>query len=209
MPRDDAERVHPAAMIHPSAVVDEGARLGARTRIWHFVHVSAGAEIGPDCVLGQNVFVAPGVRIGAGCKLQNNVSVYAGVTLEDEVFVGPSAVFTNVLNPRAHVNRKDAFAPTRVGRRATIGANATIVCGVTLGEGAFVGAGAVVTHDVPPRVQVQGNPARPAGWRCDCGEGLPPAPSDTGGSAPLTCGACGQGWVRRADGGLDPHGQEG
>lgn len=198
-----------AAWVHPTAVVDAGARLGPRTRVWHFVHVSDGAEIGADCVLGQNVFVAPGVRIGAGCKLQNNVSVYTGVTLEAEVFVGPSAVFTNVVNPRAHVSRKDAFAPTHVGRRATIGANATIVCGVTLGAGAFIGAGAVVTHDVPPRVQVQGNPARAAGWRCDCGAGLPPPPSDTGDSEPLCCGACGTSWVRRADGGLDPRDEEG
>jgi UDP-2-acetamido-3-amino-2,3-dideoxy-glucuronate N-acetyltransferase len=191
-----------AAWVHPTAVVDEGARLGAGTRVWHFVHVSAGAEVGPGCVLGQNVFVAPGVRIGAGCKLQNNVSVYAGVTLGDEVFVGPSAVFTNVLEPRAHVSRRHAFVPTRVERRATIGANATVVCGVTLGEGAFVAAGAVVTHDVPPRVQVQGVPARPAGWRCDCGEAL----EGTGGEAadPLRCGACGAAWTRRTDGGLDP-----
>ncbi|MDA1195045.1 MAG: DapH/DapD/GlmU-related protein [Planctomycetota bacterium] len=190
--------IHASAQVHPTALVDDGATVGANTRIWHFVHVSAGAVIGAGCVLGQNVFVAPGVRIGAGCRIQNNVSVYTGVELEDEVFVGPSAVFTNVVNPRAHVSRKDAFAPTRVCRRATIGANATIVCGVTLGEGAFVGAGSVVTRDVAPRVQVQGNPARPAGWRCDCGE---PAVAGSGGAV---CQSCGTRYRVRSDGGLDP-----
>jgi UDP-2-acetamido-3-amino-2,3-dideoxy-glucuronate N-acetyltransferase len=190
-----------AAWIHPTAIVDAGAVLGAGVKVWHFVHICEGAHIGDGSVLGQGVFVAPGVRIGAGCKIQNNVSVYAGVTLEDEVFVGPSAVFTNVLNPRAHVSRKHAFASTRVGRRATIGANATVVCGTTLGEGAFVAAGAVVTIDVPPRVQVQGCPARPVGFRCDCGEGLPTTPADE--EKPLCCMACGTCYTGRDDGGLD------
>jgi len=192
--------IHPEAWIHPTAIVDEGASIGAGTKVWHFVHVCAGAVIGPGCVLGQNVFIAPGVRIGAGCKLQNNVSVYVGVTLEDDVFVGPSAVFTNVLNPRAHVSRKDAFAPTLVRRWASIGANATIVCGTTLGEGAFVAAGAVVTRDVPPRVQVLGAPARAHGVRCDCGEALA---DPTHGGAPIHCGACAARYEARTDGGLD------
>ncbi len=195
----EPERAPPAAWVHPSAVVDDGAVLGAGTKIWHFVHVCSGASIGPGCVLGQNVFVAPNVQIGAGCKLQNNVSIYVGVTLEDEVFVGPSAVFTNVMNPRAHVNRRDQFAGTLIRRRATIGANATIVCGTTLGEGAFVAAGAVVTKDVPPRVLVQGCPAEPAGWRCDCGEALAGWPA----AAEAACAPCGSTYAVRPDGGLD------
>ncbi len=190
-----------AAQIHPTAVVDEGAVLADDVRVWHFVHVSSGAHVGAGSVLGQNVFVGPDVRIGAGCRLQNNVSVYSGVTLEDEVFVGPSAVFTNVGNPRAHVSRRDAFEATLIRRRATLGANCTIVCGVTIGEGAFVGAGAVVTTDVPPRVQVVGNPARPSGHRCDCGEALGAPATDVEGG--LVCGACGARYAPRADGGLD------
>lgn len=191
--------VHPEAWVHPTAVVDEGAAVGAGTKVWHFVHVCTDARIGARCVLGQNVFVAPGVAIGDGCKLQNNVSVYAGVTLADEVFVGPSAVFTNVLTPRAHVNRRDAFEPTNVGRRVSIGANATIVCGTTLAEGAFVAAGAVVTKDVPPYVLVQGAPARAAGFRCDCGHALDD-PEESGGQ--VVCPACGATYVARAEGGL-------
>ncbi len=195
--------IAPDAFVHPTAVVDEGASIGAGAKVWHFVHVCSDAVVGARTVLGQNGFVAPGVVIGAGCKLQNNVSVYAGVTLEDEVFVGPSAVFTNVMNPRAHVVRRDEFLPTLVKRRASIGANATIVCGTTLGEGAFVAAGAVVTEDVPPRVQVVGVPARHAGFRCDCGEGLAAPAADEEGSSRTACGACGLAYVPRADGGLD------
>jgi len=147
---------------HESAYVDEGAKVGRGTRIWHFCHVMAGAEIGENCTLGQNVFVAKGVRIGNGVKIQNNVSVYEGVVLEDDVFVGPSAVFTNVRNPRSPFprNRPEDYLPTRVKRGATIGANATIVCGVTLGEWCFVAAGAVVTKDVPPYALLSGNPAK-------------------------------------------------
>ena len=160
---------------HESAYVDEGAKVGKGTRIWHFCHVMAGAEIGEGCTLGQNVFVAKGVRIGDGVKIQNNVSVYEGVTLEDGVFVGPSAVFTNVRTPRASFprNRSEDFLPTVVKRGATIGANATIVCGVTIGEWAFVAAGAVVTKDVPPYALVAGVPAKRVGWACECGEILP------------------------------------
>jgi UDP-2-acetamido-3-amino-2,3-dideoxy-glucuronate N-acetyltransferase len=195
--------IDPTAAVHETAVVDEGATIGPGARVWHFVHICAGARIGAGTVLGQNVFVAPGVAIGAGCKLQNNVSVYAGVRLADEVFVGPSAVFTNVVNPRAHVDRKAEFALTHVGPRATIGANATIVCGVTLGPGAFVAAGAVVTKDVPPRVLVQGCPAVPAGLRCDCGEALDASAADKGAGAEFSCAVCGDRWVPRTDGGLD------
>ncbi|RMH59818.1 MAG: N-acetyltransferase [Candidatus Hydrogenedentota bacterium] len=158
------------AKIHPTAVVDEGAVIGDGTSVWHFCHIMPGAVIGKDCILGQNVFVDRNVRIGSRCKLQNNVSVYTGVTLEDGVFCGPSCVFTNVLNPRAEVERKDEFRDTLVKRGTSIGANATIVCGVTLGEYSFVGAGAVVTKDVPPYTVVVGAPARPYGYVCACGE---------------------------------------
>lgn len=157
-------------MIHPTAIIDEGAQIGEGTAIWHWVHVCADASIGARCVLGQNVYVGPGVRIGRGCKVQNNVSVYRGVTLEDDVFVGPSAVFTNVRTPRADVDRREEFAPTIVRSGATIGANATIVCGVELGERSFVAAGAVVTRDVPPFALVAGVPARVIGRVCRCGE---------------------------------------
>ena len=157
---------------HPTAVIDEGATIGAGTKIWHFCHVMAGARVGAGCVLGQNVFVAAGAVVGDRCRIQNNVSIYDGVVLEDEVFVGPSAVFTNVKNPRAAVSRKDAFMKTRVGRGATIGANATIVCGVTIGEYGFVGAGAVVTREVAAHALVTGVPARRVGWACECGEAL-------------------------------------
>ena len=159
--------------IHKTAVVDDGAHVGAHCRIWHFTHVSSGATIGDRSVLGQNVFVGPGVEIGSGAKIQNNVSVYSGVAIGDDVFLGPSCVFTNVLTPRAHVERKDEFAPTLVGRGVTVGANATVVCGHALGDYALIGAGAVVTKDVPAHAVVVGNPARRVGWACRCGEVLP------------------------------------
>jgi UDP-2-acetamido-3-amino-2,3-dideoxy-glucuronate N-acetyltransferase len=162
----------PAPFIHESSFVDEGAVIGAGTRIWHFCHIMPQAVIGERCSLGQNVVVMNGTRLGNNVKVQNNVSIYEGVELEDDVFCGPSMVFTNVLNPRSHVSRKHEYRRTLVKRGATIGANATIVCGVTLGEYAFVGAGAVVTKDVPPYALVAGVPARQLGWVCVCGEGL-------------------------------------
>jgi UDP-2-acetamido-3-amino-2,3-dideoxy-glucuronate N-acetyltransferase len=168
---------------HPTAVIDRGARIGAGTKIWHFCHVMAGARVGAGCVLGQNVFVAATAVIGDGCRIQNNVSVYDGVVLEDEVFVGPSAVFTNVRNPRATVNRKAAIETTLVGRGATIGANATVVCGVRIGEYAFVAAGAVVTRDVAPHAVMAGVPARRTAWICRCGGRI-------GARAHILCGDC-------------------
>jgi len=158
--------------VHETAVVDSGCEIGAGTKIWHFTHVLSNSKIGERCVIGQNVCIGPSVRIGNGCKIQNNVSVYPGVTLEDDVFCGPSMVFTNVLTPRAHIERKDEFAPTHVERGATIGANATIVCGTRIGRFAMIGAGAVVTKDVPPFALVVGNPARRLGWVSETGERL-------------------------------------
>ncbi len=162
-----------AELIHPSAVVDAGASLGAGTRVWHFAHVCAGARIGAGCSLGQNVFVANDVLIGERVKIQNNVSVYDAVTIEDDVFCGPSMVFTNVYNPRACVVRKDEYRRTLVRRGATIGANATIVCGVIIGEHAFIAAGAVVNRDVLPFALMAGVPARQIGWMSRHGERLP------------------------------------
>jgi UDP-2-acetamido-3-amino-2,3-dideoxy-glucuronate N-acetyltransferase len=159
---------------HESAYVDDGAKIGDGTKIWHFCHISPGAVIGARCSLGQNVFVANRVTIGDGCKIQNNVSLYEGVVLEDFVFCGPSMVFTNVKIPRSAFprNTKDDYLETRVGRGASIGANATIVCGVRVGAWSFVAAGAVVTKDVPPYALVGGVPARQLGWSCECGKPL-------------------------------------
>ena len=169
--------------VHESSYVDQPAAIGAGTKVWHFCHVMKDAAIGRDCVIGQNVLVASGVRIGDGCKIQNNVSLYTGVVLEDHVFCGPSIVFTNVVNPRSEIVRKDEYRTTLVKRGATLGANSTIVCGVTIGAYAFVGAGAVVTHDVADYALVFGNPARQQGWMCRCGLRLPE------GQAP-SCAAC-------------------
>ena len=157
---------------HPTAVVDEGAHVGAGTRIWHFSHVMTGARIGRSCTLGQNVFVGAQAVIGDRVKIQNNVSVYDGVVLEDDVFCGPSMVFTNVINPRSHIPRKHEVRRTVVGRGASIGANATVICGHSIGCYAFIGAGSVVTRDVPDYALAIGVPARIAGWMCQCGSPL-------------------------------------
>ena len=150
--------------VHPTAVIDDDVQIGKATRIWHFSHVMSNVRIGDECVLGQNVFVGTGVAVGHHVKIQNNVSVYTGVQIESEVFVGPSAVFTNVINPRSGIERKDQFQKTTVKRGSTIGANATILCGVDIGEHAFIGAGAVITRDVPPFALVVGNPGNQIGW---------------------------------------------
>lgn len=160
-------------LIHPTAVVDTGAVIGEHSRVWHFSHISSNARIGKGCVLGQNVFVAGGVRIGNNVKVQNNVSIYDGVELEDDVFCGPSMVFTNVKNPRSAYPRRDrVFDKTRVRKGATIGANATIVCGVIIGRWSFIGAGAVVTCDVPDYAMMAGVPAKRIGWASQAGERL-------------------------------------
>jgi UDP-2-acetamido-3-amino-2,3-dideoxy-glucuronate N-acetyltransferase len=170
--------------VHESSYVDAGAVIGTGTKIWHFCHVMPGAVIGERCSFGQNVVVMNGVRVGNNVKVQNNVSIYEGVELEDDVFCGPSMVFTNVLNPRSHVSRKHEYRKTLVRRGTSIGANATIVCGVTLGEYSFIGAGAVVSKDVPPYALMVGVPARRVGWMCQCGARLPDAGAGT-------CAACG------------------
>lgn len=162
--------IHSSVLIHPTAVIDDGCRIGAGTKVWHFCHLMPGAVIGENCVLGQNVFVANGVILGNGVKVQNNVSLYEGVICEDEVFIGPSAVFTNVTNPRSAINRKNEFKKTFLRKGATIGANATILCGVEIGQYAFVGAGAVVTKDVPAFALVTGNPAVQRGRMNEKGE---------------------------------------
>jgi UDP-2-acetamido-3-amino-2,3-dideoxy-glucuronate N-acetyltransferase len=175
--------------VHESSYVDDGAEIGAGTRLWHFCHVMARARLGRNCSVGQNVFVASDVIIGNNVKIQNNVSLYAGVLIDDDVFLGPSMVFTNVLNPRSHVPRKNEYQKTQVKRGASIGANATIICGVTVGQYAFVGAGAVVTRDVPDYALVYGNPARVRGWMCQCGDKLHFTPDRRGESA--MCERCG------------------
>jgi len=179
--------------VHESSYVDSGAVIGKGTKIWHFSHVLSGAVIGPDCSLGQNVNVGSGARIGRGVKIQNNVSVYDRVEIEDYAFCGPSMVFTNVINPRSEVARKDEYRLTRIKRGATIGANATVVCGVTIGQYAFVGAGAVVTRSVPDYALVFGNPARWKGWVCRCGVKI----SFRGKAA--TCSACGTAYRKHQD----------
>lgn len=173
---------------HETAIVDEGAQIGSGTSIWHWVHVCGKATIGEQCSLGQNVFVANGVTIGNNVKIQNNVSVYEGVVLEDNVFCGPSMVFTNVRTPRCAFprNTADAYHETRVRHDASIGANATIVCGVTVGEWAFVAAGAVVTRDVAPYALMAGVPAKRIGWACRCGAPLPKR------QAEVQCVECGR-----------------
>jgi UDP-2-acetamido-3-amino-2,3-dideoxy-glucuronate N-acetyltransferase len=162
----------PPFKAHPSAIIDEGCKIGNGTTIWHFSHIMPDCEIGEDCNLGQNVVVLPGVKLGNRVKVQNNVSIYTGVTCEDEVFLGPSMVFTNITNPRSAIVRKHMYEPTLLKRGASVGANATIVCGHTLGEYCFIGAGAVVTKDVKPYALMVGNPARQIGWMSEYGHRL-------------------------------------
>jgi UDP-2-acetamido-3-amino-2,3-dideoxy-glucuronate N-acetyltransferase len=186
----------PEYFVHESSYIDDGAKIGAGTKIWHFSHVMPGAVIGERCNLGQNVVVMPGTRLGNNVKVQNNVSIYEGVVLEDDVFCGPSCVFTNVVNPRSHVSRKSEYQRTLVRRGASIGANATILCGITLGEYCFIGAGAVVRSDVPAFALMVGVPARRVGWMCRCGVRL----QIRDGRA--TCGACKTSYQER-DGSLN------
>jgi UDP-2-acetamido-3-amino-2,3-dideoxy-glucuronate N-acetyltransferase len=162
----------PGVSIHESAYIDDNVTIGPGSRIWHFVHVLPNTSIGENVFLGQNVMAGPKVTIGPGCKIQNNVAIYEGVELEADVFCGPSCVFTNVINPRAAVSRKDEFRKTLIGRGATIGANATVLCGIAIGRYSFIGAGAVVTRDVPAYALMIGNPARRAGWMSEAGEKL-------------------------------------
>jgi UDP-2-acetamido-3-amino-2,3-dideoxy-glucuronate N-acetyltransferase len=183
--------------VHPTAEIERGAAVGAGTVVWRHAHVMKGARIGARSMIGQGCFVASGARIGDGCRIQNNVSIYGGVELGDDVFVGPSAVFTNVSRPRAAYPRKPAFETTRIGRGATIGANATIVCGVAIGAHAFIGAGAVVTRDVPGHALVLGAPAPIAGWICACGATVARAKVRPPAKRCPTC-ATGPGRARRA-----------
>lgn len=186
----------PGYYAHETVYLDEPVAIGDRTKIWHFSHVLTGSTIGADCTIGQNVMIGPRVRVGNRVKIQNNVSVYEGVELEDDVFCGPSMVFTNVMTPRSGTprNRATDFSPTLVKRGATLGANSTIVCGHTIGEYAFVGAGSVVTKDVPAYAIVYGNPARIAGYACECGVRLTFTRSES------LCAQCGRGYRLNDDG---------
>jgi UDP-2-acetamido-3-amino-2,3-dideoxy-glucuronate N-acetyltransferase len=180
--------------VHETSIVEEPYQIGDGTKIWHFSHIMPGVSIGKNCVIGQNVFIGKGVKIGNNVKMENNVSVFEGVTLEDDVFCGPSAVFTNVINPRSQISRKEEFKPTLVRKGASIGANATIVCGHTIGSYAFIGAGAVVTRDVPDYAMFYGNPARLKGWVCQCGDKLDFAESGT-----AKCPRCGKRYQKRQE----------
>lgn len=180
--------------LHESSYVDQPASIGEGTKIWHFSHIMKNCRIGESCNIGQNVVISPDVVIGRNVKIQNNVSVYTGCILEDDVFCGPSMVFTNVVNPRSHVIRRDEYKTTLVRRGASIGANSTVVCGITIGRFAFIGAGSVVTRDVPDYALLYGNPARIRGWMCNCGIKLPLAVDGARQSA--ACPECGRQYRR-------------
>ncbi|MCM1532228.1 MAG: N-acetyltransferase [Bacteroides sp.] len=180
---------------HPTAIVDMPCLIGKGTKIWHFSHIMSGCEIGEDCNIGQNVVVSPKVRLGRGVKVQNNVSIYTGVVCEDDVFLGPSCVFTNVINPRSAIARKDQYKPTLVRQGASIGANATVVCGHVIGKYAMIGAGSVVTKDVPDYALMVGNPARQTGWVSEYGHKLK---FDAGGEA--VCPESGQRYRQTQEG---------
>jgi UDP-2-acetamido-3-amino-2,3-dideoxy-glucuronate N-acetyltransferase len=177
--------------VHESSFVDEPCAIGKGTTIWHFCHVMKDSVIGENCNVGQNAVISPGCQIGNNVKIQNNVSIYSGVILEDDVFCGPSAVFTNVINPRSHVPRRNQYKKTLVMRGASIGANATVVCGVTLGRYCFIGAGAVITRDVPDYAMMYGNPGRLRGWMCYCGVKLDLGTA-TDSAQIAQCQACGR-----------------
>jgi UDP-2-acetamido-3-amino-2,3-dideoxy-glucuronate N-acetyltransferase len=185
----------PDYFVHESSYIDEGAEIGAGTKIWHFCHVMTRARIGERCNIGQNVHVAPEVTIGNNVKIQNNVSLYTGVIVEEDAFLGPSMVFTNVINPRSHINRKNQYQTTLVKKGASIGANATILCGTTLGRYCFVGAGSVITHDVPDYAMVYGSPARVRGWMCQCGEQIKFVEKD--GVEMAKCESCGDTYLKQ------------
>jgi UDP-2-acetamido-3-amino-2,3-dideoxy-glucuronate N-acetyltransferase len=185
----------PGIFVHESSYVDEPCEIGAGTKVWHFSHIMKNCRIGERCNIGQNVVISPDVTIGNNVKIQNNVSVYTGCILEDDVFCGPSMVFTNVVNPRSHVTRKDEYRTTLVKRGASFGANSTVVCGTTVGQYAFAGAGAVITRDVPDYALVVGNPARIHGWMCACGVKLKFA--SAGDEERARCAACGCDYVKR------------
>ncbi len=182
--------------VHESSYVDEPCNIGAGTRIWHFSHIMKDSQIGENCNIGQNVVISPGCVVGRNVKIQNNVSVYTGVILEDDVFCGPSMVFTNVVNPRSHVERKDEYKRTLVRQGASIGANATIVCGNTIGRYAFIGAGAVVTRDVPDYAVVYGAPARVQGWVCECGLAIE---FDDDSEEPTVICSCGLSYIKKGN----------
>lgn len=187
----------PEVFVHESSYVDDGAAIGPGTKIWHFSHIMSGSRIGERCNIGQNVVVSPGVVIGNNVKIQNNVSVYTGVILEDDVFCGPSMVFTNVVNPRSEVARKDEYRRTLVKQGASLGANATVVCGNDVGRYAFVGAGAVITRDIPDFALVVGNPGKIVGWMCRCGIKFSSSRQPPG---VATCTACGASYRSTANG---------
>jgi UDP-2-acetamido-3-amino-2,3-dideoxy-glucuronate N-acetyltransferase len=192
---------NPAVKVHESAYVDAGCTIGDGTKIWHFSHIMPDCEIGEHCNIGQNVVVSPGVKLGRNCKIQNNVSLYTGVVMEDDVFCGPSMVFTNINNPRSEIVRRDQYATTLIRTGASMGANSTIVCGSTVGRYAFVAAGAVVAKDVPDYAMMMGVPAKRRGWACRCGHLMADAP---GGTGEITCAECGNVYNQTGEHRLEP-----